>query len=299
MYKLKLRIMIQNTFFKIIVYFIFILVVVSCDSEFPSYEKTNSGIFYKYYKIGEEREKAIFNNFVTVNIKYKTLNDSIFFSTKRQFQILKPDYQGGIDECFTMLSVGDSASFILQSDLFFERTLGQSKPSFLDTSKYFVVDIEMLNFISEKQFIMEKEEFLAWIEDFSIYEKKKLENYLLDCTNNYKMNSNGLYKHTIVKGDSLKVRKGDSLVLNYVGRFMNGKIFDSTIKRNRTFEYIYGTEWQVIKGVELAVSSMELGEKSIYILPSNLAFGQDGNSNGTIPPYTTIIYEIELLEIRR
>ena len=296
---MSFRFVLNNTFFKILVYFIFILLVTSCDSKFPTFEKTHSDIYYKYYKIGEQRERASFNDFVTVNIKYKTLEDSIFFSAKRQFQILKPDYIGGIDECFTMLSVGDSASFILLTDLFFEKTLEQSKPSFLDSSEYFIVDIEMLSFISEQQFTKEKEEFLAWIEDFEIYEKKKLKNYLSDCTNNYKMNPHGFYKLIMEKGDSLKVTKGDTLVLDYEGRFMNGKVFDSTIKRKRTFEYIYGTEWQVIRGMELAVSGMKLGEKSIYILPSSLAFGQEGNSNGTIPPYTTIIYEIKILEIRR
>jgi len=96
-----------------------------------------------------------------------------------------------------------------------------------------------------------------------------------------------------------KVRKGDTLVLNYEGRFLNGKVFDSTIKRKRAFEYIYGVEWQVIRGMELAVSEMKEGEKSFFIMPSELAFGQSGNSNGAIPPYSTLIYEIELLEIRR
>ena len=293
------RIYIRNLFLKFVIFITILFSITSCDSEFPSFKKTNSGIYYKYYKIGEKKKTASFNDFVTVNIKYKTLKDSIFFSAKRQFQILKPDYVGGVDQCFTMLSVGDSASFVLLSDIFFKKTLEQSKPSFLDSSEYFIVDIEMLNFISEQQFNKEKEEFLAWIEDFAIYEKKKLKNYLADCTNNYKMDAHGFYKLVIDKGDNRKVTKGDTLVLDYEGRFMNGKIFDSTIKRKRTFEYIYGTEWQVIKGMELAVSNMSLGEKSIFILPSSLAFGQDGNSNGTIPPYTTIIYEIKLLEIRR
>lgn len=282
--------------------FIFIslsLFLQSCQSKFPSYQETSTGIYYKYYKIGESRVEADFNDYVTVNIKYKTLNDSVFFTAKRRFQINKPEYDGAIDECFTMLSVGDSASFILSSDLFFLNTLQQKKPSFLSSSSYFVVDIEMLDFISNEQFINEKNEFLAWIEDFSIYEKTRLSNYLNECTNDYTMNKQGLYKTIVEPGDSLMVQKGDTLVLDYEGRFMNGKIFDSTIKRKRTFEYIYGTEWQVISGMEIAVSNMKMGEKSIFIMPSDLAFGQTGNSNGAIPPFSTLFYEIKLIEIRR
>ncbi len=276
-----------------------ILLFSSCQNKFPNYQETRSGIFYRFFKIGEKKEQAKFNDYVTVNIKYKTLRDSVFFSAKRRFQIQKPDYKGAIDECFTLLSVGDSASFILLAQPFFEKTLQNNLPSFLDSSDYFKVDIEMLNFISQEQFIKEKQEFLAWIKDFSIYEKTKLSNYLSECTNDYQMEPQGLYKQIVKKGEGDFVKVGDTLVLDYEGRFLNGRIFDSTIKRKRTFEYIYGTEWQVIKGMELAVADMKEGEKSIYILPSELAFGESGNSNGAIPPYSTLIYEIHLIQIRR
>ena len=271
----------------------------SCTSSFPEYESTTSGIYYKYHKIGEDVETAKFRDYVTVNIRYKTLKDSTFFNAKRRFQIQKPQYNGAIDECFTLLSVGDSATFILSSDLFFRYTLETEVPSFLDSLGFFKVDIEMLDFISEEKFIKEKEEFLAWIEDFSIYEKKRLSNYLTECTNDYQLEQQGLYKQVIIEGLGESVKKGDTLVLDYEGRFLNGKIFDSTIKRRKTFEYIYGTEWQVIRGMELAVSEMKDGEKALFIMPSELAFGQSGNSNGAIPPYSTLIYEIKLIEIRR
>jgi FKBP-type peptidyl-prolyl cis-trans isomerase len=103
----------------------------------------------------------------------------------------------------------------------------------------------------------------------------------------------------IKEGEGETVKRGDTLVLNYEGRFLNGKYFDSTYKRNRAFEYIYGTEWQVIKGMEIAVSGMKEGERAIFIMPSDLAFGTRGNSNGAIPPFSTLIYEIELEQIRK
>ena len=271
----------------------------SCSSPFPSYKSTKTGIFYKFEKIGEYQAKAKFNDYITVDITYKTLEDSLFFTAKRRFQIREPQYRGSIDECFTMLSVGDKASFILSSDKFFKHTLQRELPSFLQKSSFFIVEIEMLDFISEEQFVKEKKEFLAWIEDFSIYEKTKLSNFLSECTNDYQTTTQGLYKQIITEGEGPLVKMGDTLVLNYEGRFLNGKIFDSTIKRHRTFEYVYGTEWQVIKGMEMAVSGMKEGEKAVFILPSELAFGQSGNSNGAIPPFSTLIYEINLVQIRR
>lgn len=283
----------------LILAFAFLNVFQSCNSDFPNYESTDSGLYFLYHKIGEKNSNANLKDYVTVDISYKTIEDSVFFNAKRRFQILKAAYPASIDECFTMLSVGDSATFILSADLFFEYTLERSLPSFIDSLSFFKVDIEMLEIISEERFIKEKEEFLGWIEDFSIYEKIRLSNFLTDCTNDYQTEKQGLYKSIQTEGTGLSVQKGDTLVLDYEGRFLNGKIFDSTKKRNRTFEYIYGTEWQVIRGMELAVSQMKDGEKSIFILPSELAFGETGNSNGAIPPFSTLIYEIELLEVRK
>lgn len=271
----------------------------SCWSPYPDYKISDSGIYFKFHKIGETQQQAKFSDYVTVNLSYKTITDSVFFSAKRRFQVMDPEYRGSVDECFTMLSVGDSASFILKAKPFFENTLNRRLPSFMDSNSRFIVDIELLDFISEPQFIKEKAEFLAWIEDFALYEKTKLSNYLTECTNDYQMDRQGLYKQIISEGHGATVKNMDTLVLHYEGRFLNGKVFDSTLKRRKTFEYIYGIEWQVIKGMELAVSDMKEGEKAMFILPSEFAFGQTGNSNGAIPPFSTLIYEIELLQIRR
>lgn len=276
-----------------------VLLFFSCNSPLSGYESTSSGIYYKYLKIGEQKENAKYSDYVTVNITYKTITDSVFFTAKRRFQIRKSQFKGSVNECFAMLSVGDEASFLLSATSFFKKTLQQNIPSFIDSSGYFILEIAMLDFMTKEEFLKEKEEFLAWIEDFSIYEKIKLSNFLNDCNNDYQPESQGLYKQVIKEGFGSFVKLGDTLVLDYEGRFLNGKIFDSTIKRNRTFEYIYGTEWQVIKGLEIAVSKMKEGERSVFVLPSELAFGESGNSNGAIPPFSTLIYEIELIQLRR
>jgi len=54
-------------------------------------------------------------------------------------------------------------------------------------------------------------------------------------------------------------------VIDYEGRFLNGKFFDSTVKRHESFYYVYGTEWQVVKGLEQGVGLMTEGEKAYFI----------------------------------
>ena len=87
------------------------------------------------------------------------------------------------------------------------------------------------------------------------------------------------------------------MTVNYEGRFLNGKFFDSTVRRKQPFQFVYGTEWQVVEGLEEAIGMMKEGEKSLFILPSNLAFGTEGSSTGIVPPFTSLIFEVELLAI--
>src|SRR6266498_358402 len=103
---------------KFLIHTCILLVVVwfsSCSnrSEYPGYAKSRSGFYYKLIKIGEDVVKCQFNDYVTVDICYNTINDSVFFKGRRKFQISKPEFQGAIDECLTMLAKDDSSSFIL------------------------------------------------------------------------------------------------------------------------------------------------------------------------------------------
>ncbi len=271
----------------------------ACQPDFVGFKKSDTDIYYRFHKIGEYPECADYGDYVKINIAYLTLSDSVFFSAQRQFQIQKANFEGSINECFKMMSAGDSASFIINTNLFFEQTLNSSVPSFLEKETHFKILVEMLSFMSEEQFEEEKQAFLTWIEDFSRYEKIKIEQYLSDSDRNFQLQKQGFYKFMLKEGIGETVQKGDTVVVNYEGQFLNGQKFDSTYKRNRAFEFIYGTEWQVIEGIEKALAEMKEGEKSIIILPSELAFGSTGNSNQAIRPFTSLIYLIELKEIRR
>ncbi|PJB13827.1 MAG: peptidylprolyl isomerase, partial [Flavobacteriales bacterium CG_4_9_14_3_um_filter_32_8] len=60
----------------------------------------------------------------------------------------------------------------------------------------------------------------------------------------------------------------------------------------------YGSPDQVIKGLEIAINGMKKGEKSKIIIPSQLAFGEEGSSTQIVPPFTTVIYELEIVNVK-
>lgn len=76
--------------------------------------------------------------------------------------------------------------------------------------------------------------------------------------------------------------------------FTNGKTFDSSYDAGAPFEFKTGAK-QVIRGFEEGILMMKKGGKAKLIIPSSIGYGE--NSAGEIPPFTTLIFEIELLDI--
>lgn len=226
------------------------------------------------------------------------MQDSLFFQGKRTFQLTNSTFEGSIEQCFMMLAAGDSAGFIISADHLFNKTLEADLPSFIAPNSMMKVGIYMERIRSEKEYQREKTEFMAWIKDFGEYEQTVLTHFIEEQQLSIQPTSSGMYFISTKKGNDRTVSKGDIVTVNYEGRFLNGEFFDSTVKRNQPFEFVFGTEWQVIQGLEEAIGLMHEGEKAIIILPSNLAWGSDGSSTGIIPPFTSVIYEIELIKVK-
>lgn len=286
--------MIRNLFFLLLVLGIF-----SCEnSPYPGYSAKKKGMYYKLYTFGEETGKPKPGDYITVSISYRTMQDSLFFKGQRKFRFTKPAYDGSIDDCFKILSVGDSASFIISADNFFSQTLNSTLPSFIQQGSNMKIDIKMQEIQTSKEYQNEKEAFLKWIEDFGEYEKIILKHFIEEKEIEIDPTVTGLYYIETKKGKGKVVEVGDTVVLHYEGRFLNGKFFDSTKKRNEPFEFVYGQKWQVIEGLEETIAFMKQGTKAMVILPSNIAFGNEGSSTGIVPPFTSTIFEIELVQLR-
>lgn len=271
----------------------------SCSkfSKYPGYKKAKHGIYYQLHTLGEDTVKAGPGDYITVKLAYLTPQDSVFFRGSRKFQISHPAYEGAVDECFMMLAAGESATFIIRADNFFIETLHTDLPRFLETGGPMKMYVEMIEIQKKEDYTREKEAFLSWIEDFGEYEKVILHQFISEEKLDVSPLPSGIYYLNLKPGTGKKVELGDTVTLNYEGRFLNGKFFDSTVKRQQPFQYVYGTEWQVIKGLEEAIGIMSEGEKSLFILPSELGFGNQGSSNQVIPPFTSLIFEVEILKV--
>ncbi len=282
----------------VVLIFAGILIFASCSwfNRYPGFTRTRTGIYFKLIAIGDTVKPPSANDFVTAELRYTTENDSVFFKGTRTFQLTQPEFKGSIDECFLMISAGDSAAFIIDANKFFTKTLQSHLPKFLKPGDPIKVYIKLDEIRTAEQYKRDKEEFLKWSEDFGEYEKTVLRNFIEKEKIDVQPTESGMYFLTLQPGAGKPVELGDMVTIHYQGRFLNGRFFDSTIKSQQPFDFVYGTEMQVIPGIEEAVGRMREGEKALIILPSQLAWGDRGSSTGIVPPFTSVVYEIELLK---
>ncbi|MDR1171875.1 MAG: FKBP-type peptidyl-prolyl cis-trans isomerase [Bacteroidales bacterium] len=272
----------------------------SCKDPYPGYTKADEGIYYKLLMVGEQDQCCHFGYYVTANIAYVTMDDSIFFSGIRKFKVSKPDFPGSIDKCFTLMCEHDSAQFIISALDFFEKTLENTVPDYLSADGKMKVSINLMDIQTPEEYEREKEAFLHWIEDLGEYEKVLLKQYIRDSEIEIPPMEDGIYYIVQQTGnnDSPVVATGDTVVIHYEGHFLNGKFFDSTRRRNDPLQFVYGQQWQVIGGLEKAIGKMHEGDKALVIIPSEQAFGADGSVEGIVPPFTPVVFEIELISVK-
>ena len=105
--------------------------------------------------------------------------------------------------------------------------------------------------------------------------------------------ASGLQYEVITEGSGAKPSHENTVRTHYEGKLVDGKIFDSSYRRGQPAEFPVGG---VIAGWTEALKLMPVGSKWRLYIPQNLAYGERGAGND-IPPYSALIFEIELLDI--
>ena len=111
-----------------------------------------------------------------------------------------------------------------------------------------------------------------------------------------RVTDSGLTIIEVKTGEGEVAKSGDTVSVHYTGKFSNGTKFDSSYDRNKPFDFVLG-RGQVIPGWDEGVAGMKVGGKRQLIIPPNLAYGQAGTPDGTIPPNSTLYFDVELLAV--
>jgi FKBP-type peptidyl-prolyl cis-trans isomerase len=273
---------------------IFLLVAMTsfaCSSKFSGYDKTESGLYYKLYKAGKDTIKPKVGDWVSLEMKYTYKikgKDTTLFDSKKQmgtpvrFQVPRSDFKGDIYEGIRMLSAGDSADFIISADSLFLKTFKMAKrPPMIDSNSYINFFVHLLTVDSPQN--LEKKE------------GESLQSYLSTNKITVQPSAEGIYYIEETAGKGMKIDSGCQVKLQFKVSLTDGKQIFSTYDRPEPVTFQYGKRFDT-PGLEHAIGLMKKGTKATVIVPSKMAFGEQGR--GTIvPPYSTIIYNVEITDV--
>ena len=278
--------------------FIFsLLLVLTACRPYKGYQKIGQDMYFRLISFGENTRKAMPGDYITVQLRYATTEDSVFFNGHRKILLQQNSNINLINDAFLRLSEGDSASVILPAGSFFSETLKRELPSFLQEDAYIRIDIRLTDVQTGQEFEQEKQRFLAWAEELNATEATLIRKFINREHLDIRENEDGYYFLELKQGHGMPVERGRHVYVQYEGRFLNGTYFDSTVRRNEPLDFIFGSEMIVLPGMEKALARMKEGERALIILPSGLAFGATGSIGGIVPPWTALVYELEVLKV--
>ena len=281
------------------------------------FKKGDNGMLYKIYTDAPGTNiKA--GDFISVNVIAKTDKDSLLVSSYDQGRpsnllVQKPLYKGDLYSGLMMLSQGDSAALKIDADTLVKKS-GQPKPPGFK-GKYFVYTLKIEKVIPRGN--LDDKAFQAKVGDYfkaegdkaRAAEPVKIKKYIADNKLKTIQTPSGLNYVITQVGSGEKIAVGDTAVVDYTGKRLNGKVFDTSIKavaekagppvydKMRSFQPIKIAVGQkaVIPGWDEGLQLLSKGEKATLIIPSSLAYGEQGY--GPIAPFSTLVFDVELKNI--
>lgn len=126
-------------------------------------------------------------------------------------------------------------------------------------------------------------------------QENEIIDYIIDQNLSPVRSVTGLYYQITKEGTGERIRPGDQLEVHYTGKFLDGKVFDSSVTRGNPLKFKLGTTG-LIQGWLEGLRYMKEGTKMILVVPSRLGYQGQG-FNTMIGPDTPLAFEMEVMKV--
>lgn len=279
----------------------------SCGDGFKT---TKSGLRYKFLETNKEAQQVKEND-VLVGTCIVRLNDSILGRQDTPTRILMANpstFPGDLPEGLLMMHIGDKAIFEIEADSIVK--YGARLPKFYKagTGMKLVYEINLTDIITNEEMQQEEALFRENVQQAQAAEKEALAQYVADNKIKATPDDEGLYIIVNKKGNGQKVEIGRQVAINYTGRLLNGKVFDTSLEKVAKENNIYDSlrpyeplsyrvgEQPLIRGWEKGIINQPAGSKLTLIIPSSLGYGPQ--EIGAIPANSSLVFDLEIVSVK-
>jgi FKBP-type peptidyl-prolyl cis-trans isomerase len=267
----------------------------ACDQNRVSV--TETGLKYQFFDRNEEGRKPKEGEVMTYHFVLQNFKDSTLIDTQKMGQPMKrplqlPPFKGSFEEGLQMMTKGDSATFFVSADSLIAVGALQPMPNLFPKGSDLKITVKMLDIQTMAEFEKGME---AARGQQKATDDKTITAYLAKNGLKGQKTEAGVYVVTTRPGTGPGVMPGDSVQVRYVGKLLNGKVFDQNVQDGLSYPAGQGL---LIPGWEDGVMKMKQGEKATIFIPSSLGYGEQG-SPGAIPPNSVLVFDLELVSVKK
>ncbi|MDB5108914.1 MAG: peptidylprolyl isomerase [Mucilaginibacter sp.] len=290
---------------KYILYLFITVFAINANAQ-GNFQRTSKGTQYQLFT-HNTGDRIKLNDIVTFQATQKTDKDSILFSSYKAGAPLQAQIQaeGDLMDIFPLLTLKDSVLIKVPTDSIFKNN-EQQRPPFLPkgSNMYFTLKIEKVQTLDEAM-----AERKAKMDKYSSDEVANTDKYIAEHKLILKATPSGLKYLITAPSVKRKPLAGDTVWVNYTGRTLDGKVFDSSVQDEakkaglqqpgRTYEPIKFAvgSGMVIPGWDEGLLLLNEGSKAVFVIPSKLAYGEKG-AGEDIKPFSTLLFDIELVKVK-
>lgn len=275
---------------KLIGLVLLVVATVSCNKF--KVTTTEDGDRLQIHEKGKSGKLAKEGDIINFDLEIKTAKDSVIKSSYKDgapfnVPIQKGYFKGSFENALFHIGEGDSTTVLVSADTLF-KMMGQPVPVEIGAGS----DIR---FIVKMHKIQSEEDFKKELADKKANEPKIIQEYVAKNMKGASKTATGdLYYVEKTPGTGDLIKDGDEVRVKYVGKFMDGKVFDETKAGDQPLPVKIGTGG-VIPGWEIALKTMKKGGVSTFIIPSAVAYGEQGG--GPIAPNTPLVFDITVVDV--
>ena len=290
-----------------------LLAATLCAQERP-FNITDGGLMYRFEKSNPAAQSVYRGDVLVGEMTLVFEGDTLMSNAgdpQRIIQVGERSFAGDLSDALVMMHKGDVATFGIMADELAKFLDEKQMPARYrkGAGMRFMYTVQVDDIMTPSDLAAEQELYLAEMNQRKAEEPALVERYLNEHPAQWQQTKEGVYVNVKKAGSGKAVKKGRTVKADFVGRTLDGRLFDTSIEseaakggiddEGRQFgplTYKVG-ELALIEGWSKGIEGQKAGAELTLLIPSAMAYGSQG-IDGRLMPYTPVVIDVKILEVK-